>query len=67
MPLYKKNLKGKVDNDDVICIEMPNFGYDIGQEEIKLWGKINYFFTAKQNCLEADRLEINIFVHKIIC
>ena len=23
-------------------------------------------YTAKQNCLQADRLEINILVHKII-
>ena len=40
MPLYEK-LKGEgnfpsyFDNDDVIYIEMPNFRYDIGQEEIK--------------------------------
>ena len=46
---------------------MPNFGFDIGQEDIELWGKINYFYTAKQNCHEADRLEINIWVHEITC
>ena len=45
---------------------MPNFGYDNGQEDIELWGKIRYMCTAKQNCLEADRLEINIWDHKII-
>ena len=72
MPLYKKikgegNFASYFDNDDVIYIEMPNFGYDIGQEELKLWGKIYYFFTAKQNCLKADRLEINIWVHKLVC
>ena len=46
---------------------MPNFGFDNGQEEIELWGKISYFYTAKQNCLKADVLGINIWVHKIIC
>ena len=63
-----KKLKGEgnFDNDDVIYIKMPNFRFDIGQEEIKLWGKTSYFYAAKQNCLEADRLENNIWVHKII-
>ena len=46
---------------------MLNFGFDIGQEEIESWGKSNLFCTAKQNCLKADRLEINIWVYKIIC
>ena len=46
---------------------MPNFRFDMGQEEVEMLGKISYFYTAKQNCLEADRLEINIRVHKIIC
>ena len=27
----------------------------------------SYFYTAKQNCLWADRHEINIWVHEIIC
>ena len=64
-----KKLKGEgnfpsyFDNDDVTYILMPNFGSDIGQKEIELWGKITYFYTAKQNCLKADRLEINIWVH----
>ena len=39
---------------------MPNFGFDMGQEDIDLSGKINFFCTAKQNCLKADRLELNI-------
>ena len=39
---------------------MPNFEFDIGQEELELSVKITYFYTAKQNCLKADRLEINI-------
>ena len=46
---------------------MPNFGFDNGQEEIELWGKISYFCTAKQNCLKSDKQEINIRVHEIIC
>ena len=46
---------------------MNNFGFDIGQEEIELWGKINHFYTAKQNCLKADKQDINIWVHEIIC
>ena len=29
--------------------------------------RINFLYTAKQNCLQADRLEIDILVHKIIC
>ena len=46
---------------------MPNFGFDIGQEEIESWGKINFFCTAKQNCLKAYRLELNIWDYEIIC
>ena len=40
MPLYEK-LKGEgnfpsyFDNDDVTYIKIPNFGFDIGQEEIE--------------------------------
>ena len=48
------------DNDDVTYIKMPNFGFDLGQEEAELSGKIIYLYTVKQNFLQADRLEINI-------
>ena len=72
MPLYEKIKRGRyfplyLDNNDVTYIKKPNFGFELGQEEWELWGKISYLYTAKQNCLQADRLEINIWVHKIIC
>ena len=58
-----KKLKGQgnfpFDKDDVTYIQMLNFDFDISQE-LEFWGEINYFYTAKQNCLKADRLEINI-------
>ena len=70
IPLYEKIKRvfpSYFDNDDVTYILMSNFGFYLGQEETELWGKIGYLYTAKQNCLKADRLEINIWVHKIIC
>ena len=68
-----KKLKGEgnfssyFDNNEVTYIKMPNFGFELGQEEWELWGKINYLYTAKENCFQADRLEINIWVNAIIC
>ena len=66
MPLYEKIKRGKVTSPCTLTMmtsytsKCQIFGFDIGQEEIELLGKIIYFYTAKQNCLEADRLEINI-------
>ena len=45
---------------------MPSLSFDAGQEEIELWGKISYLYTAKEKSFQADRLEINILVHAII-
>ena len=61
------NFPSYFDNDDVEYIKMPNFGFDIGKEDLEIWGKISYFYTAKQSCPQADKLEINIWEHKIIC
>ena len=70
---YKKKLKGQGYPPCTLTImtsytnECQISVFNMAKENESAEEKISDLYTAKQNCLEADRLEINILVHKIIC
>ena len=61
------NFSSYCGNDGVTFIQNSIFGFDFDQDEIELWRKVNLLCTATENCFQADRLEINIWVNAIIC
>ena len=66
MRLYEKNtrcMRGNFfsycDNNGVTYIQIPIFGFDFDQNELELWGKFSFLYTATENCFQVDRLELN--------